>query len=35
MRQVFVNITLEVSIHAANKAAARATLAKNTPNKPP
>jgi hypothetical protein len=32
LRQAFVDRTLEVSLHAAGKAA---TFAKNTPNRPP
>jgi hypothetical protein len=35
LRQALVNITLEFSLHAANKAVARATFAKATPDKPP
>jgi hypothetical protein len=35
LRQAFVDRTLEVSLHAANKAAAGATFAKATPDKPP
>jgi hypothetical protein len=35
LRQAFVDRTLEVSSHAASKAAARAAFAKATPDKPP
>jgi hypothetical protein len=34
LRQAFVDRTLEVSLHAASKAAAGATFAKITPDKP-
>jgi hypothetical protein len=35
LRQAFVDRTLEVSLHAASKAAAGAAFAKATPDKPP
>jgi hypothetical protein len=35
LRQAFVERTLEVSMHAASKAAARAEFAEATPDKPP
>jgi hypothetical protein len=35
LRQAFVDRTLEVSLHAANKAATRGAFAKATPNRPP
>jgi hypothetical protein len=34
-RQALIDRTLEVSFHAANKAASRAAFAKVTPHKPP
>jgi hypothetical protein len=35
LRQTFIDRTLEVSLHAASKAAAGASFAKITPDKPP
>jgi hypothetical protein len=35
LRQAFVDMTLEVSLHAASKAAAEAEFARTTPDKPP
>jgi hypothetical protein len=35
LRQAFVDMTLEVSLHAASKEAARAAFARATPDKPP